>query len=201
MPGCWRAGLSAATDRPDFTIVSGVSAGVIIALFAFLGPEKTSVLRDIYTNYPTGDLLTPAVLTGLLWGTAVTDTTGFRRLIARYVHDTVIGRRTEEYRRGHLVLIGTTNLDATRPVVWNMGETAASEHHEARQLIRDVIEASAAIPGAFTPGSVPVESDRQDFDKMHVDGSTTRQVLLFSPICASGAWMTHSASISNGSST
>jgi predicted acylesterase/phospholipase RssA len=175
------AGWAARGDRPDFTVVSGVSTGAIIALFAFLGPEYDPVLRDIYTNYATRDLLTPAFLRGLLRGSAVTDTTGFRRLIEQYVDETVVARLAEEHRRGRLLLIGTTNLDATRPVVWNIGEIAATGHPEARRLIRDVIEASAAIPGAFPPVFIPVEIDGRRFDEMHVDGGTTRQVLLFSP--------------------
>jgi predicted acylesterase/phospholipase RssA len=175
------AGWAARGDRPDFTVVSGVSTGAIIALFAFLGPAYDPVLRDIYTNYTTRDLLTPAFLTGLLQGTAVTDTTGFRRLIEQYVDEAVVDRLAEEHRQGRLLLIGTTNLDATRPVVWNIGEIAASGHPDARQLIRDVIEASAAIPAAFPPVMIPVEINGQRFDEMHVDGGTTRQVLLFSP--------------------
>jgi hypothetical protein len=32
----------------------------------------------------------------------------------------------EEYRKGRHLLIGTTKLDPTRPVAWNIGEIAAS---------------------------------------------------------------------------
>jgi hypothetical protein len=175
------AGWTERGDRPEFSIVSGVSTGAIIALFAFLGPDYDAALRDIYTNYGTRDLLTPAILSGLLRGAAVTDTSGFRRLIEKYVDDGLVRRVAEEHRRGRLLLIGTTNLDATRPVVWNIGEIATTGHPDATRLIRDVIEASAAIPGAFPPVLIPVEANGRWFDEMHVDGGATRQVQLFSP--------------------
>ena len=175
------AGWTARGDRPDFQIVTGVSTGAIIAVFAYLGPEYDDTLRDIYTNYATRDLLTPAFFTGLLRGTAVTDTSGFRRLIAQHIDDEAVGRLAQAHRDGRLLLIGTTNLDAARPVIWNVGEIAASGHPRAKTLIRRVIEASTAIPGAFEPVLIPVEIDGRSFDEMHVDGGATRQVLLYSP--------------------
>ena len=175
------AGWTERGDRPRFDIVTGVSTGAIIALFAFLGPDYDEALRDIYTNYSTRDLLTPAILTGLLRGSALTDNAGFRRLIDKYVDDAVMRRLADAYADGRLLLVGTTNLDAARPVVWNIGAIAASGHPRARRLVRDVIEASAAIPGAFPPVLVPVEIQGVTYDEMHVDGGATRQVLLFTP--------------------
>lgn len=175
------AGWTERGDRPEFQLVSGVSTGAIISVFAFLGPDYDEVLRDIFTNYQTKDLLVPAILAGLLRGSAVADTSGFRRLIDAYVDDEVVRRLAEAHRGGRILLIGTTNLDAARPVVWNIGEIAASGHPMAKALIRDVIQASAAIPGAFPPVLIPVEVDGRVHDEMHVDGGATRQVLLFSP--------------------
>jgi predicted acylesterase/phospholipase RssA len=174
------AGWTARGDRPDFKIVTGVSTGAIVGLFAYLGPDYDYVLREIYTEHGTRDLLTPAIFTGLLRGAALTDTSGFRRLIERYVDETVVERLAEEHAAGKLLLIGTTNLDASRSVLWNIGEIAASGDPEALRLIRRVIEASAAIPGAFEPVILPVEIDGRKFDELHVDGAASRQLLLYS---------------------
>ena len=59
------------------------------------------------------------------------------------------------------LLQGTSpaRLDAQRPVVWNMGEIAASRHPHAAELFRKIILASAAIPGAFPPVNITVEVD------------------------------------------
>ena len=84
----------------------------------------------------------------------------------------------DEYRQGRMLLIGTTNLDAKRPVVWNMGEIAASTHPDAVTLFRKVIPASASIPGIFPPVHINVVADGRSFEEMHVDGGPTRQVFL-----------------------
>jgi len=43
--------------RPEFTMVTGVSTGALIAPFAFLGPEYDSVIKEIYTTHSNEDLL------------------------------------------------------------------------------------------------------------------------------------------------
>lgn len=176
------AGWTERGDRPEFGTVTGVSTGAIIALFAFLGPEYDQQLREIYTTYTTSDLLTPTIFAGLTGGTALTDTSGYRRLIEQYIDDEVVRKIAEGYLNGRLLLIGTTNLDAARPVVWNLGAIAASGHPQARRLIHDVIQASSAIPAAFPPVLVPVTAvNGRRYDEMHVDGGATQQVMLFSP--------------------
>ena len=77
-------------------------------------------------------------------------------------------------------MIGTTNLDAQRQVIWNMGEIAAAAGRdpEAAQLFRDVLLASASIPGIFPPVHVKVRVGDRVFEEMHVDGGPTRQVFL-----------------------
>ena len=51
------------------------------------------------------------------------------------------------HARGRRLYIGTTNLDAQRLVIWDIGAIAASGHPAALELIRNVILASASIPG------------------------------------------------------
>ena len=87
-----------------------------------------------------------------------------------------------ESRKGRGLLIGTTNMDASRPVVWSVSSIAATGHPQAKRLIHDVIQASSAIPAAFPPVLIPVETaDGKRYDEMHVDGGATQQVMFFSP--------------------
>lgn len=175
------AGWSARGDRPSFEIVTGVSAGAIIAPFAFLGPEHDEQLRQIWTQYGTSQLVTAQILPGLLGGSSLADTSKLQELVARYIDAKLLREIAAEYRRGRLLFVLTTNLDAQRPVVWNLGALAASRHPEALELFRNVILASAAIPGAFPPVSIPVVADGKRFDELHVDGGTTREVFV-SPV-------------------
>jgi predicted acylesterase/phospholipase RssA len=175
------AGWTARGDRPEFDVVTGVSTGAILAIFAFLGPEYDDTLREIYTAYETDDLVVRTLFAGLTGGTALLDTRGYRALIERYLDDAVMAEIAEAYRRNRLLLIGTTNIDASRPVIWNIGAIAASGHPQARRLVHDVLQASSAIPAAFPPAIIPVEAGGRSHDEMHVDGGATQQVMLYSP--------------------
>src|SRR5690554_1108542 len=168
-------------DRPQFEIVTGVSAGALTAPFAFLGPRYDDQLRDIWTRYGTNQLLTAQILPALFGGPSLADSGPLRQLIAKYINRRVLSEIAAEYRKGRLLLILTTNLDAQRPVIWNMGEIAASGHPKALDLFRNVLLASASIPGALPPVKLPVTVDGQTYDEMHVDGGTTREVFV-SPI-------------------
>ena len=180
--GAFGAGLlvgwSEAGTRPQFEVVTGVSTGAIIATFAFLGPRYDDILREVFTEYATAQLLEAQVLSGLFGGSALADSAPLARLIAKYVDQKMIEEVAREYRGGRMLLIGTTNLDAQRPVIWNMGEIASSGHPDAIVLFRKVILASASIPGLFPPVTIDVAADGQHFEEMHVDGGPTRQVFL-----------------------
>lgn len=165
-------------DRPDFEVVTGVSAGALIAPFAFLGPKYDRQLREIWTKYETEDLATPQVLAGLLGAESLADSSGFKDLIARYVDRRLLDHIAQEYRKGRVLLVGTTNLDAQRPVIWNMGEIASSPHPYALELFRNVLLASTSLPGVFPPVHVQVAAGDRMLEEMHVDGGPTRQVFL-----------------------
>ncbi len=175
------AGWTERGDRPEFEHVTGVSAGAITAPFAFLGPKYDPQLREIWTQYGTDELATPQVLAGIFGGDSLADTTPLRNLIAKYVDRNLLREVAAEYRRGRSLTIGTTNLDAKRPVVWNMGEIAVHDSDEAVELFRAVIRASAAIPGLFPPVNIKVKSGGKIYDEMHVDGGVTRQIYV-SPV-------------------
>jgi predicted acylesterase/phospholipase RssA len=182
--GAFAAGLlngwSAAGGRPEFTVVTGISTGALAAPFAFLGQHYDQVLEQIYTSYSTDDLVRKQGWYRYLLGTEASyDTSALRQRIATYVDEAVMSAIAAEYGRGRLLLIGTTNLDAARPVVWNIGAIASSGAAGALDLIHDVILASASIPVAFPPVLISVESQGRVYDEMHVDGGVSRQSFLF----------------------
>jgi Patatin-like phospholipase len=182
--GAFGAGLlvgwSKRGDRPRFEVVTGVSAGALIAPYVFLGSGYDRQLAELWTNFDAQMLATPQLLAGLLGAAAIADTAPLRELIGKHVDRRMLGQIAREYRDGRLLLIGTTNLDAQRQVIWNMGEIAAAAGRdpEAAQLFRDVLLASASIPGIFPPVHVKVRAGVRVFEEMHVDGGPTRQVFL-----------------------
>ncbi len=178
-------GWTASGQRPQFDVVTGISAGALIAPFAFLGPDHDAGLREVFTGQLARDILVlPRMLMGgfqLLFGEAIADTSPLTRLINRHANEAMLGAIAAEYARGRLLLIGTTNLDLQRPVVWNIGAIAASGHPDALGLFRRILLASASIPGAFPPVLVDVEAEGLVFQEMHVDGGAAMQVFLYPP--------------------
>ena len=183
--GAYGAGLlngwSAAGNRPEFTFVTGISTGSLIAPFAFLGQEYDGVLTEIYTKYATKDLARKKAILSVVTSDSALDTGPLKKLIARYVDAKVISAIAAEYRKGRRLWIGTTNLDAGRPVLWNIGEIASSSDPRAPGLIHDILLASASIPGAFPPVEINVQVNGKSFDEMHVDGGVTQQVFFYPP--------------------
>ncbi|WP_045836948.1 patatin-like phospholipase family protein [Hyphomicrobium sp. 99] len=175
------AGWTKRGDRPEFQVVTGVSAGAIIAPFAFLGPSEDEKLRVIWTQYKQDQVVTPEILSGLFGGPALASTAPLQDLIAQYIDRQLLDRVAAQYKRGRVLLVLTTNLDAQRPVVWNMGEIALNRSPEATELFRKVILASAAIPAAFPPVKIEVVAGGQNYEELHVDGGTTREVFV-SPV-------------------
>jgi predicted patatin/cPLA2 family phospholipase len=184
--GAFGAGIlqawSESGTRPEFQGVSGVSTGAIIAPFAFLGAAHDATLREIYSLYATDDLVESTILSGVFSGVALSDTRRLKAVIARYITPELLAEIAAERRKGRVLYIGTTNLDAGRPVIWDIGAIADSGHPGALELVRELIRASSAIPVAFPPIFVPVETaDGRAFDEMHVDGGASSQVTFVSP--------------------
>ena len=175
------AGWKARGDRPVFDLVTGVSTGALSAPFAFLSGEYDAKLKQVYTDTSAGDIFTKRSLLAAVANDAMADTTPLRNMIASFVDKAMIDRIAEEYRKGRLLLIMTTNLDQGRSVIWNIGAIAASGYPGTRDLIIDILRASAAIPGVFPPVMLDVSIDGKDYQEMHVDGGTVAQAFLYPP--------------------
>jgi hypothetical protein len=165
--------------RPQFTVVTGISTGALIAPFAFLGPKYDPALRKVYTEISTDDIMERRGLLDILRNDALASARPLRQLIAQYIDDEMIAAFAAEHRRGRSLLIGTANIDAARPVTWNITRIAASGSPRAPDLIHKVILASASIPGIFPPVAIDVEANGQTFQELHVDGGVTSQVFLY----------------------
>lgn len=180
--GAFGAGLlvgwSKSGTRPKFDVVTGISAGALIAPFAFLGADYDRQLRAMWSNYTSDDLYRSDVLAGLLGGPALADSSLLAALIANYVDRRMLRAIAAEYRKGRLLLVGTTNLDTQRLAVWNMGEIAESRHPRALDLFRQILLASTAVPGLFPPVRIDVQAAGLGREEMHVDGGISAQVFL-----------------------
>jgi predicted patatin/cPLA2 family phospholipase len=166
-------------DRPQFNMVTGISTGALIAPFAFLGPQYDPLLRSCYTTTRTKDILKMKSLLTVLWREAVADSQPLAKLVAKQVDAQVLAAIAREHAKGRRLFIGTTQLDAQRLVIWDMGAIAAKGTPEALALFRKILVASASIPGAFPPQYIDVTAGGRTYQEMHVDGGTTAEVILY----------------------
>lgn len=174
-------GWTEAGNRPEFDVVTGVSTGALLAPFAFLGPTYDVPLRQVYTTISIDDILINRGIVRGLFSDALADTTPLWNTISRYFDAPMMEAIAREYRRGRLLLIGTTNLDVEMPTIWNIGAIAASGHPDALDLIRKILRASSAIPGFFQPVMIDVLLNGERYQELHVDGGAIAQIFLYPP--------------------
>ncbi len=168
-------------DRPDFEIVTGVSTGALIAPFVYLGPGYDAKLREVYTSISPDKIFLERSLIGIFTQDSIADTTPLWELISDSVNEQMLADMAQTYQRGQLLLIGTTNLDAELPVIWNIGAIAASGHPGAVDLIRKILRASSAVPGMFQPVLIDVELGGKSYQELHVDGGAIAQMFVYPP--------------------
>ncbi len=186
--GAFSAGLldgwTRSGTRPVFDVVSGVSTGALIAPFAFLGSSEDAVVAKLYTGDGAAGIGAPQNPFKILAGDGLLDPAPLRAMVDTYASAELLDRIAIEHRAGRRLLVVTTNLDAQRPVVWDMGAIAASGRPDALALFRDVLMASASVPAVFPPVMIKAWAGDRAIEEMHVDGVTTDQIFIKPDILA-----------------
>jgi len=177
-------GLSRGHDRPQYDVVTGVSAGALIAPFAFLGPEWNSQLTEAFTS-GRGEQMSLRGLTELPFG-ASRRSAALIALVDHYVTRELIQAVASEAAKGRILWVATTDLDKAETVIWDLGAIAEHGGEPARKLFRDVLVASASIPGVFSPVLIHVQERGVSYDEMHVDGNASTS-LFVAPVAANFA--------------
>lgn len=173
------AGWTASGHRPTFRVVTGVSAGALIAPFAYLGPEYDDLVRQVATSIGPGDVFKPRSRLGGLLADGMSSSSPLRHLVEKYVTAELLAQIAKEYATGRALQIATTDLDAGRQVIWNMGAIASSSTPGALELFRNVMIASMSIPGAVSPVMIDVEVSGKHYQEMHVDGGVIAQLFAY----------------------
>lgn len=166
------AGLTRSGMRPEFTVVTGVSSGALVALFAFLGPSWDEEMTEIFTTGETDGLLQSRGL-GAVFGSSVYSGKPLRRLIERYADDAMIAAIAAEAAKGRLLLVATTEFESGESVIWDLGSIALHGDKLAKPLFQTLLLASASVPGILPPASVTFGSEGKMRTETHVDGGVT----------------------------
>jgi len=166
------AGLTTSGTRPEFTVVTGVSSGALVAPFAFLGPSWDEEMAEIFTSGETSRLLQSRGL-GAVFGSSVYSGEPLRRLIERYADDAMIAAIAAEAAKGRMLLVATTDFDSGEPVIWDLSSIAVHGDQNAKPLIQTLLLASASVPGMLPPVTVRFRSQGKMRAETHVDGGVT----------------------------
>jgi len=172
-------GWSESGSRPTFKIVSGISTGALIAPLALLGSDYDEQLKAAYTTVSAADIFKKESFLGAAWRESLADNHPLQEMVHKFVTDDLIDAIAVAHQNGQRLFIGTTNLDAQRPVIWNMGVIANSKNPQAYNVFRQILVASAAIPILFPPVMFDVEANGELYEEMHVDGGTVGQMFFY----------------------
>ncbi|MGI9420335.1 MAG: patatin-like phospholipase family protein [Geminicoccaceae bacterium] len=165
--------------RPErFDVVTGVSAGALLATHAFLGREGDAVLARQYTTISTDDVLRERSLFGALFSNALFDTSPLRRTLEGLVTPDLLNQVADATALdpdsgapARLLLVLAVDLDSGLPRILDLGAIARDRSDPDRiDNYIDALMASSAIPVAFPPVFIN--------GAMHVDGGA-RLALFF----------------------
>jgi hypothetical protein len=171
-------GWSESGTRPRFDLVTGVSAGALIATFAFLGPQYDAFLRDSFLNATKNDIYQRRSIFAMITSDSIARSKPLEAKIDAAITPEILREVARAHAEGRRLYVGTTNLDTRRLAIWDMGAIAAAGTPEALNLYRKLILASASVPGFMPPVLIDIEIDGQTIKEMHVDGGTTASIFL-----------------------
>lgn len=162
-------------DRPRFDVVTGVSTGALIAPFAFLGSQYDNRLMELYLGGNPSNLIDINWKTAGIFGSSLLKGQALRKMVEDQINEDVLSKVASEQRKGRRLFVVTTNLDSQRPVTWNLGAIANSGRSDALTLFREVLIASASIPGVFPAVMIKAKAENRIFAEMHSDGGSSMQ--------------------------
>ncbi|WP_238322308.1 patatin-like phospholipase family protein [Vibrio mexicanus] len=161
-----------------YSVVTGVSAGALMAPFVFLGGEEIPRLKETILGLDDEMLMSKTNIFHAIFKEGYSDGESFFSFIEETYSDEMIELVAEQHRLGRRLLIGTTQIDADQLVVWNLGQIAASDMPNKAKLFHQVLAASASIPGVFPPQVIDVELNGEMLEELHVDGGLSAQMFL-----------------------
>ncbi|MDE1351173.1 patatin-like phospholipase family protein [Vibrio aestuarianus] len=162
----------------DYSIVTGISAGALMAPFVFVGGEEIPKLKNTILGLDDKMVLGKKNFLNAIFKDALSKGDSFMSYIAKVYDEELIEKIAIEHDKGRRILIGTTQFDSDELVIWNLGQIAASDSEHKVDLIHQILAASSSIPGVFPPQFIDVNYKGQKLEELHVDGGLSAQMFL-----------------------
>ena len=158
------------TPRPDFDIVTGVSAGAVIGTPVFAGQEFDEVLQ-FYRGLDADDVAIRRPLTALLRAASLSNPSPVESFFRSAVTPELVASIARRHAEGDQLLVAATNLDTTVGEIFDLGATAEmADTARAQDCIVEALLASSAIPGLLPPRAIN--------GSLYADGGLRDQVFL-----------------------
>ena len=150
---------------PKFQGVSGVSAGALIAPFAFLGTSADLATVDDLSRNPKSDWVVPrGIFFFLPENASLATVPGLERDLQSQMNLEFAKRIEQAGSDNRMLLIQATNIDTGNGIAFDFVDAArkAVAANDATNLTK-ILLASAAVPGVFEP--------REIHGSLYVDGN------------------------------
>lgn len=156
--------------RSVFDVITGVSAGAIIAPFAFLGDDESYCrIVNIFRNPKQDWAKLRGVLFFISYFELILILPGLERKIEESLRREFVGRLAAVHD-ARALKISTTNIDLGVPRAWNLlAEALRAIEQDDFDRFQTNLLASNALLGVFPPRIID--------DSLYVDGGVTGNVL------------------------
>lgn len=165
-------------DRPKFDVVTGMSGGALISVFALLGPQHDDTIRQVFTTLKGSDFFTYRPFYYLVAQRTIGTSAPLAKLLDHYIHDGIVDELAAAHGEGRRCLIGTMNLHTRRLCVWDLTAVAASGREDRLCLIRKILLASGSIPAMVEPVEFDITVDGVRYVEQHCDGGAVCQAFF-----------------------
>jgi hypothetical protein len=169
------AGWQCTGTRPEFDVVTGVSSGAIIAVYAFLGPQYDDKVRQFFTETESRELFKWRPLRYLIHYGSLASSKPLQGIIEREINSQVLAEIRAAHVAGRRLYLASLNIQSKQPCLWDVGALACSGRPDADELVRKVILACCSIPGMVPPVEFDVVVDGCHYKEIHGDGGAVTQ--------------------------
>ncbi|MBM7035315.1 patatin-like phospholipase family protein [Vibrio ulleungensis] len=173
-------GLNDQGKLPDYTIVTGISVGALIAPFVYVGDSELDRLHDVMLQLSDEAILGKKNVMNTLFKDAMSSGENMLDFLAQAYPEAMIDEVAQRHREGKRLFIGSTHFDSGELMIWNLGAIANSSLDNKVALFHQVLASSASIPGVFPPQFIDVVEGQELREELHVDGGLSAQV-FFNP--------------------
>lgn len=171
-------GWTTAGTRPQFDVVTGVSTGAILAVYAIVGPKYDHKLKEFFTTIDDKDLFKYRPAIDLIRYGSIGTAEPMKKIIEASITEEYLTDLRIAHAEGRRLFLGTLNLQTKRLVVWDVGAIASSGRPDSTEMVRKIILAACSIPGLLPAVEFDVTVNGERYTELHADGGAVTQTFM-----------------------